>query len=213
MITRRGSMVLAALSIALLCAAGFGGWAAITVSSLPDHAVAGRPLRLEFTVRQHGVTPLTGLSPTVEFSPGGQAPVMAIPGSAKGQYETTIVPPSAGLASITINSGFGNSRVTLLPMTVVAAGAAAPLPLADAELGRRLFVAKGCFNCHNHRDIEQRPIGPNGPDLTDRHLPVEYLRQQIGNPPSSGKMPNLELQPAEVAAISAFLSADKLGLR
>jgi mono/diheme cytochrome c family protein len=119
------------------------------------------------------------------------------------------MPLQAGQASITINSGFGNSRVTLLPLTVVAEGASAPAPLSDADRGRRLFVAKGCFNCHAHRDIESQPIGPIGPDLTDRHLTADYLRRQIGNPPSSGKMPNLDLRAAEIEAIVGFLNAER----
>ena len=201
---------LAALAIVPLTAA-FGGWAVVTVASLPDYAVAGQPLRLEFTIRQHGFTLLTDLSPTVDAAGGSS--VAARPLAAKGHYEATVVVPAANPTSVTINSGFGNSRVTLLPINVVAAGATAPVPLADADRGRRLFVAKGCFNCHTHRDVDLRPIGPIGPDLTDRHLPVEYLRQQISNPRDEKKMPNLELQPAEVAAITAFLSAESLGLR
>ena len=32
----------------------FGGWASITVEDLPDYVVTGQPVKLAFTVRQHG---------------------------------------------------------------------------------------------------------------------------------------------------------------
>ena len=200
---------LTALLVVPLLAAGFGGWAAVTVETLPDYAVVGQPLRLAFTIRQHGVTLLPDLKPTIEFGTGGSGPVAASPGKAKGQYEATFALAQPGQTEITINSGFGRSRVTLLALTVVPAGASAPTPPTEFERGRRLFVAKGCFNCHAQRDIEAQPIGAIGPDLTDRHLPAEYLRQQIGSPLSTGRMPNLELQPVEIAAIIGFLNADQ----
>jgi len=46
-------------------AAHAGGWAVITLDDLPDHAVAGKPIKLVFVVRQHGRTLLTGLQPRV----------------------------------------------------------------------------------------------------------------------------------------------------
>lgn len=208
--TRRLPLILSGLLGTPLLAAWFGGWAVITVQSLPDHVVAGQPVRLDFTIRQHGVSLLADLKPTIEFSPGGAGQVNATPGASKGQYGATFVVPQAGQARISINSGFGNSRVVLLPVTVIAAGATAPAPPAEAERGRALFVAKGCFNCHTHRDVEAQAVGPIGPELTDRHLSAEYLRQKIGNPASAGgTMPNLELEPAEIAAVIAFLNAER----
>src|SRR6266550_7817248 len=53
-------------------ARGWGGWAAITLRELPDYLVARQPTQLTFTVRQHGVHPLTGLKPTVEATSGKQ---------------------------------------------------------------------------------------------------------------------------------------------
>ena len=47
-----------------------GGWAVVTVDDLPDYVVAGQPVRLSFVVRQHGMTPLDGLRPSVEARSG-----------------------------------------------------------------------------------------------------------------------------------------------
>src|SRR5688572_22466504 len=42
-----------------------GGWAVITLDELPTDVVAGEPLTIGFTVRQHGIRPMDGLDPTV----------------------------------------------------------------------------------------------------------------------------------------------------
>lgn len=65
------------LLLPALAGFAFGGWATVTVEDLPDHVVAGRPVQLEFTVRQHGVEPVRGLEPEVEVR-GRGAPRGAI---------------------------------------------------------------------------------------------------------------------------------------
>src|SRR5262249_25794057 len=51
-----------------------GGWAVITVDDLPESAEVGKPLTLSFVVRQHGVTLLDDLRPSVEAK-SGETPV------------------------------------------------------------------------------------------------------------------------------------------
>ena len=48
-----------------------GGWAIITLNEFPDYAVAGKTLNLSFFVRQHGVTLLPDLRPTVHATAAG----------------------------------------------------------------------------------------------------------------------------------------------
>jgi hypothetical protein len=43
-----------------------GGWAVMTVMKIPDAWIAGKPLQLTWLVRQHGITPIHGLQPTLE---------------------------------------------------------------------------------------------------------------------------------------------------
>src|SRR5882672_9265360 len=113
------------LAVPLLAA--YGGWAAITVEDLPDYGVVRQPLNLTFTVRQHGVTKLSDLEPRVEArGAGATAAAVAERGKEAGQYTARLVLPQAGEWTITIHSGFGNSRVTLEPMQVIAAGAQPP---------------------------------------------------------------------------------------
>jgi mono/diheme cytochrome c family protein len=187
----------------------FGGWAVTTVEDLPDYAVAGKPLTLTFTVRQHGFRPLDGLKPRVEALGSELRRYTAVSaGSVSGRYATTITLPRAGDWIITIHSGFGNSRTTLMPLKTIAPGSPAPASLSDAEQGRRLFAAKGCFTCH----VEMR----SGPDLFAKRYTTEYVTQVLADPGRvfAGRqgpisMPNLNLKPPEMAALAAYLSANK----
>ncbi len=209
----RVSRLLPALLVLPLFAA-YGGWAAITVQDLPDYAVARRPLSLTFTVRQHGVTPLSRLEPRVEAEGGGvMTAAVAQPESEPGRYTARLVLPQGGDWRITIHSGFGVSQVTLLPLPVVEPGAAAPPPPLAAERGRRLFIAKGCVTCHLHREVTGSGMVAVGPELTGRRWPADYLQRFLADPsigPVIGtfRMPNLNLQAPEIAALVAFLNGE-----
>lgn len=97
-----------------------GGWATVTVETLPDQIMAGRAIQLVFVVKQHGKNPLAGLKPVVEFNAGGPVTrVAATPGKTKGQYTASVTFPKAGSWNVTIHSGFGESKLTLNPLTVV----------------------------------------------------------------------------------------------
>lgn len=190
-------------------APALGGWAVISVEDLPDYAVPGRPLELVFTIRQHGVEPMAGLEPTVEIARGSeQRRVAAAPTDRKGVYRARLAFPSAGDWAVTINSGFGPSRVTLVPITAIAAAGALPT-LPEAERGRRLFAAKGCVACHRHAEVPVEKHWGVGPDLTGRRYPVEALRQRLTDPKAAlpeSKMPDPDLKPAEIAALTAFIN-------
>ena len=211
--------MLRGLFLAPWIAALVGGWAAITVEQLPDYVAAGQPDTLTFTVRQHGVTRLTGLRPSIEARSGDvTTTALAAPGRETGQYVSTFTLPRAGEWTITIHSGFLNSHVTLLPLQAIAPGATTPLALPERERGRRLFVAKGCVTCHIHGDVAGSGVVAVGPELTDRRLPADYLKQFLANPaiaPQSGpaRMPNLGLEPQEIAALAEFLTAERHALR
>ncbi len=200
-------------------AGGWGGWAAITVGELPDFLVTRHPTQLTFTVRQHGVHPLDGLKPTVEATSGKlTVAAAATPGAGAGQYAATLTPSEPGEWTITIHSGFNTASVTLLPVQAIAPGARPPAPLADAERGRRLFVAKGCVSCHLHRAVNPNGGGV-GPELTGKHFAAEFLTKFLADPaavipprPGSATMPNLELKPLEISALIAFINTEQLSL-
>ena len=48
-----------------------GGWAVVTLDDVPDAVVAGKPVTLTFTVRQHGHTLLDNVRPSIDAVPTG----------------------------------------------------------------------------------------------------------------------------------------------
>lgn len=198
-----------------------GGWATLTVEHLPEYAVAGRPLTLTFVVRQHGVTPMKGLEPALEARAGRlHARASAAPGKTPGQYVASLALPEPGDWTITIHSGFGPSKLTLLPLRTVAANAAPPPALAEPDRGRQLFVAKGCVGCHVRAEAALADGGEFGPPLTGKRYAADYLKRFLADPsipdrPKSGTfvMPNLELKQTEIAALVAFLNSERQGTR
>jgi mono/diheme cytochrome c family protein len=200
-------------ALLMLITLNFGGWAVITVQDLPDRVVAGQPVTLDFTVRQHGHTLLADLQPRILAQAGAeQVSAAAQPGSSAGRYRVSFTLPRPGGWTITVYSGFGNNNVTLMPIPAVSPGAAAP-EIAAAERGRRLFVAKGCVTCHVHPEVPASGVVTVGPDLTGRRFTTEYLQRFLADPDIATTrgaggfaMPNLDLAPREIAALAAFIN-------
>jgi len=199
------------LKFAAVLIAGFvtmGGWAVVTVKDLPEYFVASQQYTIEFQVRQHGRTLLSGLRPQLVMN---DVTIPAVPRSAEGTYAVTFTAPAPGRVSLTIRSGFGNTELHLYAETVVAAGTSRPAIVAR-DRGQMLFVAKGCNTCHSNIDLVNRPDNQAaltvGPELGGRHLAREYVMQKLKNP-ASQIMPDLGLSDAEAAAIAAFLSGER----
>lgn len=215
---RADALLLPALLLVPLLSAHPGGWATITVDHLPDFVVAGKPLPLNFMVRQHGVTPLKGIHPTIEARSGNNsAQAAAAPGKEAGRYEAQISLREPGDWTITINSGFGSSKLTLLPIHVVATDSPAPKPLADDEQGRRLFVSKGCIGCHTRADVDVGGGEVIGPVLTGKRWQTEFLHKFLADPAANAthtgtfRMPNLGLSQVEIAYLAKFLNGEGAG--
>jgi hypothetical protein len=81
------------------------------------------------------------------------------------------------------------------------------------EVGRQLFVAKGCITCHVHIRVysysEYMTVGV-GPNLTKFSASPEALRLRLKDPASvksDTQMPNLELSDAEIEALIVFINS------
>jgi len=189
-----------------------GGWAIITLNDLPDHAVAGQPLHLTFMVRQHGVTPLSGLKPTVRATmrtgrTGLKTSAAVRPTTNKGEYTAALTLPESGEWTITIDSSFMTSTTTLPPLKVIEKGSPLPRPFADNTRGGRLFVAKGCVGCHRHLEINPERASTPDLDLSAKRYDHEYLKKFLADPSiKTADMPNLRLNGREVTALAAFLN-------
>lgn len=204
-------------------AATFGGWAVVTVDDLPEYAVAGKPVEIPFSVRQHGVTLLDNLSPTL-IATSGETEITS-PARAtrdKGHYVVSFTAPRPAMWTLRIKSGFGNSENTLQPFRVISAGAAAPRTLADDERGYHLFYAKGCVTCHMRGDDGAAGMKV-GPELSARRYVAANLARFLADPDNNRlsntplvnvRMPKLDLKEREIASLVAFINSERtLGQR
>jgi hypothetical protein len=150
----RHLILLSAIAIALASTgtAAAGGWATVGFAPLPDGTSAGGTWTPEITVLQHGVTPLGGLSPTVtieEDSSGDSRTFTATETSKTGVYEADVVFPTAGSWRVTVDSTFGDSRVTYGPVTIgpVPVGTGEPFPVLPVLgiAGALLLAAVAAF--------------------------------------------------------------------
>lgn len=215
---KRSSLGVWALGAALATvgAVRFGGWAVVTVESVPDYLVVGKTTTLTFAIRQHAVTPLTDLEPEVIAKSGSRKVSTKARNVGSGRYRADLSVPESGDWRITIESGFGASRGLLLPIKALAAEPATQIAMTDAQRGRVLFAAKACVTCHVHADVDLEGQMQNvGPDLTDKRFAAQYLAQFLNDPsikpatPGRGQMPRPDLRPADVPLLIAFINSER----
>jgi len=194
---------------ALVTAAYAGGWAIISVNHLPDYAVAGQPLTLTFSIRQHGKTLLSGLHPSVQATAadGLTTKATAIRTAVAGEYSAALTLPAPGEWKITIISGFNSTTTTLPVLKVIGSGSPTPIPFSPATQGVRLFASKGCIGCHRHIEVNPEHTMDARFDLTGKRFPTDYLRKFLADPNIKPvEMPNLNLKPDEIEALVAFIN-------
>lgn len=162
----RRLIMLSTLVVVLASAAtaGAGGWATVGIDPLPDGVEAGGTWNTNITIRQHGQTPLDGLSPAVTiFEEKGATDVFSATSTGDpGVYAASVVFPEAGRWNVVVDSGFGESRLTYGPVLVEApapAGGTSPVPTAGvlAIVAALALVAVGVFGVRR-----VRRLGPAG---------------------------------------------------
>lgn len=119
------------IALALLLALMFtvpafaGGWAIVNLDEWPANLVAGEATEIGFTVLQHGVTPVTGITPTISGTLTGSKETISVLAEAEGEpghYVASLNFPKAGEWSWKIDS-FGEQ--VMPPLTVSDAPAVA----------------------------------------------------------------------------------------
>jgi hypothetical protein len=85
---------------------------------------------------------------------------------------------------------------------------------AQVELGRQLFLAKGCITCHYNSRAADRDeystIEMGAPDLSNYSSHRDVLFIRLKDPvaaKSDSKMPNLGLKETEIEALIAFINS------
>jgi hypothetical protein len=121
--------------IALLAAVAFaaftgtanaGGWATVELGAMPSGLVAGEPWQVELIVKQHGITPMAGVTPSVEITRGNDVRTFpARPTDEVGHYVAEVTFPAGGEWKTRLYDGFTDVVPhRLSPVTVTAPDAA-----------------------------------------------------------------------------------------
>jgi hypothetical protein len=124
---------------ALTGTAHAGGWATVELGQAPGSLSTDEPWRVELIVKQHGVTPMDGLKPSVEITndAGVVKTFPASPAGRTGTYVAEVTFPSAGTWRTRFYDGFTDvSPHRLSPITVSGASASADsgFPWAQATM-------------------------------------------------------------------------------
>jgi hypothetical protein len=101
-----------------------GGWATVELGEAPGAMVAGEPWRVELIVKQHGVTPLDDVTPSLKIDNGeGVVQTFAArPAGRPGTYVADVTYPSAGTWKTRIYDGFTDAFPHRLSPLEVTAG-------------------------------------------------------------------------------------------
>lgn len=215
------STLLAIASATMVAVTAYaGGWATVTVKSMPEYLIAGKPTALRLLVRQHGVSPLDGLTVAVRATaPGGieaRAVARSVAG-AKGEYMALLTVPSAGDWTIRIDTDWP-ATPPLLAVTAIRDGSSPPAALSQVARGERLFVSKACLTCHVNKEVSGKTLLSAGPELTGRTFQTGYLRKFLADPagtlgkaspPRVGEMPDQQLTSDEIDALVAFINRER----
>jgi hypothetical protein len=130
--------LLAAVTFAALSGtAHAGGWATVELGEAPGGLVAGEPWRVELIVKQHGITPLDGVTPKVEITDeaGAVRTFAARPTGRPGSYVAEVTYPTAGTWKTRFYDGFTDAVPhRLSPLTVSPGAPASGFPWAQAVM-------------------------------------------------------------------------------
>ena len=135
------------LVLAVLVPAGVaqaGGWATVELGETPSGLTTGKPWHVELIVKQHGITPMEGVTPsiTIVSSQGAERTFAARPTKQVGHYVADVEFPSGGEWSARINDGFTNAvphRISHLDVSSTGPAAADSFPWPQVVMGA--FVA------------------------------------------------------------------------
>jgi hypothetical protein len=117
-----------------------GGWATVELGETPSGIVAGTPQRMELIVKQHGITPMEGVHPSVRLAnaAGDVRTFTARPTGRVGVYVVDVTFPSAGTWRARLFDGFTDAVPHRIPALTVGTG---PLPPDGFPVTQALMIA------------------------------------------------------------------------
>ena len=122
----------------------------------------------------------------------------------------TVVAVSVGITSFVMGSTVPKVEAQGKDLAAVSAESS----ISQVELGRQLFLAKGCITCHYNDKAASRfeylTIEIGAADLTNFSASPEILSIRLKDPKaakSDSQMPNLRLKETEIEALIAFINS------
>jgi cbb3-type cytochrome oxidase cytochrome c subunit len=122
----------------------------------------------------------------------------------------TVIAIAAGLASFLIDSAVLKAEAQSKEVSAISMKSSP----SQVELGRQLFIAKGCITCHYNDRAASRSdywtIEMGAPDLSKYSSAPEILFIRLKDPAaakSDTNMPNLNLKKEEMEALVAFINS------
>ena len=111
------------IALAVAAPALAGGMATVGLSSTPDGVLPGKPWNVDITVLQHGVSPMTDVTPMLRIQSGSTTrEFTAKPTGKPGVYRAVVVFPTAGSWSYEVFDGFTDAvRHTFPPVEIASA--------------------------------------------------------------------------------------------
>ena len=105
---RRLALVLVLATLVPAEVARAGGWATVELGEAPSGLVAGQPWRVELIVKQHGITPMADVTPSIRIADdkGTTQTFAARPTDRVGHYVADVTFPRAGTWHARIFDGF-----------------------------------------------------------------------------------------------------------
>lgn len=129
-----GGLLALIAALVLVVPVSAGGWTNVTLDTVPTNLQAGQPLALGFMVRQHGITPISNVTPTLKArnaATGETFSLVARQEGAVGHFVADVTFPSAGAWQWSVTPA-PFPEVELGNVTILAAGAAAPQQSAQS---------------------------------------------------------------------------------
>jgi hypothetical protein len=136
---RRIALLLVPFLLVPAGAARAGGWATVELGETPHGLVAGTPWHATLIVKQHGITPLDGLRPSIWIVNGdGAARTFAArPAGRPGTYVADVRFPAAGTWRARIFDGFTDA----VPHRTILTVGTGPLPAGGFPTAQAVMIA------------------------------------------------------------------------
>jgi hypothetical protein len=141
---RRIALLVTLLVLAPAGVAQAGGWATVELGAAPAGLQTGKPWHVELIVKQHGITPMADVTPSITIENGSTSRTFPAHATSRvGVYAADVTFPSAGDWRARISDGFTDAVPHRVDGLSVSAGTASSTSTAVPHRVDGLSVSAG----------------------------------------------------------------------